>query len=82
MFFTSEKDPETLYGPLGTQSRMNRVVLEDLYSEVVDEHMFSRHQLRVGRFAKLIVTTSTNGNLLTVSNMEEISTLHNTVLNV
>ncbi|XP_072025135.1 patched domain-containing protein 3-like [Amphiura filiformis] len=80
--FTTVKDPEVLYGPEGSQSRRNRVILEDLYSKVVDENMLPRHQLRIGRWVSLIVTPKTDDNILTTPNMEEVSRLHTTVMNV
>ncbi|XP_072026560.1 patched domain-containing protein 3-like [Amphiura filiformis] len=82
-FLTTEKDPEVLIAPEGSQSLRNRVILEeDLYSEVVDENMLPRHQLRIGRWVFLIVTPKTDDNILTIPNMEEVSRLHTTVMNV
>ncbi|XP_072043168.1 patched domain-containing protein 3-like [Amphiura filiformis] len=80
--FTKENDPEALYGPQGSESLRNRDVLEDMYSDVVDENMLPRHQLRIGRSGWLIVTPKTDDNILTIPNMKEVLRLHRRVMNV
>ncbi len=80
--FTSEKDPEVLYGPQGSQSDLNRDILEDLYSSVLDEDMLPRHQLRIGRWGWLIITSKSSESILSTTNVDEVLRLHNNVINI
>ena len=74
--FTSEKDTETLYGPERTDSRRNRVIIEDLYSSVKDENMLQRHRIRSKNWGRLIVTPDTGDNVLETAVMKEVLRLH------
>ncbi len=79
--FTKESDAETLYKPGGTQSVRNRVVIEDLYSDVVSENMLQRHRTRIGVWGQVIITSpyEDDGNVLQVPVMEEVLKLHDII---
>lgn len=79
---TREEDPETLYGPERTQSRRNRDIIEDLYSNVVDENMLTRHKTRLGIWGQVILIPNNGNNALTVPVLEDVLRLHDTIMNV
>ncbi|XP_072024915.1 patched domain-containing protein 3-like [Amphiura filiformis] len=79
--FSKESDPETLYGPERTYSRRNRAYIEDVYSNVVDEDMLTRHKTRIGIWGQVIITPNIGSNVLTVQVLNEVLRLHDTITN-
>ncbi|XP_072026558.1 patched domain-containing protein 3-like [Amphiura filiformis] len=80
--FTKETDAEILYGPEGTKSLHNMVIIDELYSDVVSKNMLLRHRTKIGIWGQVIITPYNGNNVLNVPVMEDVLKLHDIIIDI